>query len=145
MVIDVWSMLLRAFGVRSLDFCLLGRWVMHMPGRVLHESIGAAAAKPHECKVGWTAHYSIGIGFAIVFVLLMGERWLSSPTFLPAFGFGLLTVAVPFFTLQPALGLGVASSRTKHPNAARLKSISTHAAFGIGLFLSGSIWRWLSR
>ena len=57
--IDPWSLLLRrAFGVRSLDICLLGRWVLHMRhGKFVHQSIGASAAEHHECKVGWSAHY----------------------------------------------------------------------------------------
>jgi hypothetical protein len=136
--IDLWALFLRkAFGIRTLDYCLLGRWVLHMPkGRVMHESIGAAEARPHECKVGWSAHYSIGIAFALAFMGLMSDGWLSHPTFFPALAFGLATVAVPFFTMQPAFGLGVAASRTPNPNAARLKSLGTHATFGAGLYVS---------
>ena len=141
LAIDVWSLLLRgAFGVRSLDYCLLGRWVLHMPqGRFRHESISASASRPHECKIGWAAHYSIGVMFAVVFVLLMSTDWLERPTLLPALVFGIVTVAVPFLTMQPALGLGVAASRTKQPNTARLKSVMTHAIFGLGLYLSASL------
>jgi hypothetical protein len=136
--IDLWALFLKkAFGMRSLDYCLLGRWVLHMPaGRVMHDSIGAAAAKPHECKVGWSAHYSIGIALTITFVVLMSDRWLSQPTFLPALAFGLATVAIPFFTMQPAFGLGIAASRTQNPAGARLKSLGTHATFGAGLYVS---------
>ena len=134
--IDLWGLFLRkAFGIRSLSYCLLGRWVLHMgDGRIAHENIGASPARPHECKVGWTAHYSIGVAFAVVFVLLMSDGWLARPTFLPALAFGLATVAVPFLTMQPAFGLGIAASRTAKPNAARLKSIMTHAVFGTGLY-----------
>ena len=47
--IDLWALLLRqAFGIRSLDYCLLGRWVLHMPeGRVVHENIAATPARKH--------------------------------------------------------------------------------------------------
>jgi hypothetical protein len=141
--IDLWALFLRkAFGVRSLDYCLLGRWMLHMPGGTFaHRSIAAAAGKPHECKVGWAAHYSIGIGFAVVFVLLMSDGWLAAPTFLPALMFGAVTVAVPFFTMQPALGFGIASSRTPKPGAARLKSIATHSLFGMGIYLSAILMK----
>jgi hypothetical protein len=78
-------------------------------------------------------HYSIGVAFAEAFVLMAGG-WIERPTLLPALALGIGTVVVPFFTIQPAFGLGVASSRTKHPNAMRLKSIATHAVFGLGLY-----------
>jgi hypothetical protein len=38
--------------------------------------------------------------------------------------------------MQPALGLGVASSKTPNPQQARLKSLATHTVFGIGLYLA---------
>jgi hypothetical protein len=50
--------------------------------------------------------------------------------------FGVITVVVPLFILQPALGLGIAASRARNPTAARLKSLATHAIFGTGLYLS---------
>jgi hypothetical protein len=135
--IDLWALFLgRAFGVRSLDYCLLGRWVLHMPsGRVRHENIAASRPMPHECKVGWTAHYSIGVAFTLMFGVMAPEGWFERPTLLPALVFGIATVIVPFFTLQPSFGLGVAASRTPAPNRARLKSLMTHAVFGVALFV----------
>jgi len=143
--IDLWALSLRKlFGVRSLDYCLLGRWVLHMPsGRIMHESIGAASPRAHECKVGWAAHYAIGVVFALGFVALMGNQWLTRPTLLPALLFGVATVVVPFFTLQPAFGLGVASSRVNRPFAARVKSVATHGIFGLGLYVCAVIGRWI--
>lgn len=141
LMIDLWALVLnRAFRIRSLNYCLLGRWVLHMPaGKIRHPSIGSAAAKRHECKVGWTAHYLIGVSFAIAFVTLASAGWLARPTLLPALVFGIATVLVPFLTLQPAFGLGVASSKTPHPNRARLKSVSTHTVFGLGLWLWATV------
>src|SRR5690348_6669474 len=62
LLIDVWaSFLRRAFGVASLDPCMLGRWVLHLPfGRFVHERIAAAPRMRLECPVGWAAHYLIG-------------------------------------------------------------------------------------
>jgi hypothetical protein len=137
LTIDLWALFLRqTFAIRSLNYCLLGRWVLHIPqGRIVHESIGAAAAKPHECMVGWTTHYTIGVTFALVFVSVVSPDWLARPTVFPALVFGIATVLVPFFTMQPALGMGVASSKTPRPAAARLKSLTTHTVFGLGLWL----------
>ena len=134
---DVWALFLkRAFNVRSLDYCLLGRWVLYIPhGTIVHANIGATPAKPHECKVGWTTHYLIGTAFALLFVLLASDSWLAHPTLLPALAFGIATVVVPFFTMQPSFGLGIAASKTPHPNRARLKSLMTHTVFGVGLYV----------
>jgi hypothetical protein len=138
-VMDVWNLFLKkAFNIPSLNYCLLGRWLRHIPaGTVRHTSIAAAAAKRHECIVGWIAHYTIGITFAIALVLFTSGSWLAHPTLLPALALGVGTVVFPFFVLQPSLGLGVASSKTPKPGQARLKSLVTHVVFGIGLYISG--------
>ena len=137
LIMDIWNLFLkRVFGIPSLNYCLLGRWLCHMPaGTLRHASITAAPQKPFECTVGWIAHYTIGVGFALVFVALAPGDWLTRPTFLPALLYGIGTVVFPFFIMQPALGLGMASSRTPKPAQARLKSIATHTIFGVGLYL----------
>lgn len=139
--IDLWALLLRkAFDVRSLDYCLLGRWVLHMPqGRIKHERIASSPPKAHECPIGWMAHYSIGVAFAALFLALMPDEWLARPTLLPALLFGAITVMVPWFSMQPAFGMGLAASRTPNPSAARFKSLTTHAVFGAGLFLAAHL------
>ena len=136
LVMDLWKLFLkRAFGIRSLNYCLLGRWLRHMPGGTLrHASITAAAQKPLECTVGWMAHYTIGVVFALVFVVFTSGDWLARPTVLPALLYGIGTVVFPFFILQPSLGLGIAASRTPKPIQARVKSLVTHTVFGVGLY-----------
>jgi len=136
---DLWSLFLkRAFAIPSLDYCLLGRWVRHIPeGTLRHASIAAAPRKAHECAVGWISHYTIGVVLAAVFVAMAGERWLRHPTVPPALVYGAVTVVFPLFVLQPALGLGIASSRAARPTQARLKSLGTHVVFGLGLYLCG--------
>ena len=137
LVMDLWNLFLeRTFGIPSLDYCLLGRWLRHMPGGTLrHASIAAATRKPLECTVGWFAHYSIGVVFALVFVVLASGDWLARPTLLPALLYGVGTVVFPFFILQPSLGLGIAASRAPRPSRARLKSLVTHTVFGVGLYV----------
>lgn len=135
--IDLWALLLkRGFDIPSLSYCLLGRWLLHMPGGTfVHRSIATAEPKPYECPVGWLAHYSIGAGFSIAFVLLTSAGWLDRPTLLPALAFGVVTTLVPFLIMQPSLGLGLAASRTPNPTQARLKSLMTHTVFGVGLYV----------
>jgi DUF2938 family protein len=137
LVMDLWNLFLkRAFSIPSLNYCLLGRWLLHMPGGTLrHANITAASRKPFECTVGWLAHYTIGVVFALVFFILTSGDWLARPTLLPALLYGIGTVVFPFFIMQPSLGLGIAASRTPKPTQARLKSLVTHSIFGVGLYV----------
>ncbi len=134
-IMDLWNLFLRrAFGIASLNYCMLGRWICHMPETFRHPSIARAERMPFECAVGWTAHYAIGIAFAYALIAITSGNWLLRPTLITALAFGIVTVVFPLFVLQPALGLGIASSQTPHPMKARLKSLATHAVFGIGLY-----------
>jgi hypothetical protein len=137
LIMDLWNLfLLRTFSIPSLNYCLLGRWLRHMPaGTFRHTSITAAPQKRFECTVGWIAHYSIGVVFALVFVVLVSEDWLAGPTLLLPLVYGIGTVVFPFFILQPLLGFGIAASRTPKPAQARVKSLVTHTVFGVGLYL----------
>ena len=134
---DLWNLFLkRAFSIQSLNYCLLGRWLCHMPGGTFrHASITAAPQKPFECTVGWIAHYTIGVTFALAFVVLLSGDWLARPTLLPALLYGIGTVVFPFFILQPSFGLGIAASRTPKATQAWLKSLVTHTVFGVGLYV----------
>jgi hypothetical protein len=140
-LIDAWALLLkRVFKAPSLDFRLVGRWVGHMRhGRFVHDRIGAAAPVRGELALGWLTHYATGVVFAGLLVAVAGRDWLGRPTPAPALAFGLFTVAAPFLVMQPALGLGIAASRTARPATARLRSLATHLVFGVGLFLSTAL------
>jgi len=70
---------------------------------------------------------------------VVGVTWTQQPTLAPALLFGVLSVAAPFFILQPGLGAGIAASKTLHPNTARLRSLMAHAVFGAGLYLTAWI------
>ena len=136
LLMDAWNLMLRwLFGIRSLDYCMLGRWIRHMPTAFRHVNIAAAAKRPGECVAGWTAHYSIGVSLALAFVLFSSADWLKRPTLSSALLFGLATLVFPLLVLQPALGLGIASSKAANPLQARVKSFATHLVFGLGLYL----------
>lgn len=138
LIMDSWNLFLRRrFGLPSLDYCLLGRWLRHMPaGTFRHANINASQQKSFECTVGWIGHYTIGLTLALGFLILASGDWLIRPTLLPALLFGIGTVVFPYFVMQPSLGLGIAASRTPNPSQARLKSLATHTVFGIGLYVS---------
>lgn len=135
LTMDVWAAALRRVGIPSLNLAFLGRWIGHLPeGRFVHDSIAKAPPVRGEKALGWMAHYGIGITFALVLVGLFGSAWLASPSLLPALVVGIATVAAPLFVLQPALGLGIASSKTPRPVFNATKSVVTHTVYGFGLY-----------
>ncbi len=145
LTMDLWAALLRRFGVPSLNFALLGRWLGHLPkGRWFHESIAKAPSVRGEKLLGWSAHYAIGVSFASLLLAVFGLGWARSPSLGPALLVGLVTVLAPLFLLQPALGAGIASSRTPAPVFNSLKSVVTHVVFGFGLFLTARAVAWLA-
>jgi hypothetical protein len=137
LVMDGWAFLLRQFGIPSLDFAVLGRWIGHLrPGQWVHESIARAAPVRGELLIGWCAHYSIGMAFAALLLSTFGLKWARSPSLLPALLIGIVTVLAPLLILQPALGAGIASSKTATPVFNSMKSLVTHAVYGVGLYLA---------
>ena len=142
---DLWALFLkRAFKITPPNYCLVGRWLRYMPeGTFKHSNIASAPQKSAECTVGWIAHYLIGITFAIAFVAVIGNEWLQHPILIPALAFGVVTVLMPFFIMQPAFGLGLAASKTSNPTQARLRSLMNHTVFGAGLYLFALLVNWL--
>ena len=143
LVMDLWALLRQQlFSIAPTNWGMVGRWIGHMrKGRFSHTSIANADAVSGEKIIGWTAHYVIGIGYAVLLFLIFGEAWLFEPTLGPAVVLGIATVIAPFFILLPGMGAGVAASKTPNPNAVRLHSVLNHAVFGLGLYLSALVLR----
>lgn len=102
----------------------------------MHASIAEAAPVRGERAMGWAAHYSIGISLAALLLATFGSRWARAPSLLPALLVGVVTVIAPLLVLQPALGAGIASSKTPAPFFNSVKSLVTHTVFGFGLYLA---------
>jgi hypothetical protein len=68
---------------------------------------------------------------SLVWILFDGET-----SFATALGFGVATVVVPWFFMQPAFGLDVMAVKAAKPAVIRAHSLSSHAAFGAGLYLA---------
>jgi hypothetical protein len=137
-MMDAWSFFLRrTFHIATLDYRMLGRWIGHFPkGRFFHERIGAASPVSGEALLGWAAHYTIGIAFALLLLASAGLDWAESPTAPAPLAVGLGTIVAPWFVMQPAFGAGIAGSKTAQPWAGRARNLGTHLVFGIGLYLS---------
>lgn len=138
-LMDLWAIVQRQLlGLQSLDYGLVGRWLAYLRrGRFHHASIAATPAIKGERALGWAAHYAIGVAFAALLVAICGLDWVRNPTIAPALLVGIVSVLAPFLVMQPGMGAGVAASRTPRPNVARLRSITTHTIFGLGLYLAG--------
>jgi hypothetical protein len=137
MVTDLWCVVRqRALAVPFPNYAFVGRWVGHMArGQFVHDSIAAAAPVHVEKAIGWATHYLIGVAFAFLLPALWGAGWIRRPTLGAALLVGLFTVIAPFFVMQPAMGAGIAASRTPRPAAARIHSLVMHAIFAIGLYI----------
>jgi hypothetical protein len=138
-VMDAWLLALARLGVPTTDWRLVGRWVAHMrQGRFAHASIAQAPAARGEHALGWATHYAVGIGYALALVAFTGPSWLTQPAMLPALAFGLASVAMPLFVMQPAMGAGFAASKTATPWRNRLRALANHGVFGLGLYIGAA-------
>jgi len=138
-LMDGWLWLLSRLGVPGTGFAMVGRWVGHFGrGQFAHASISKAAPVRFELGLGWATHYLIGIAYAVLLIGLQGAAWLEQPTVMPALVFGILTVAAPWFVMQPAMGAGVLGLKTPTPLKNSLRNLANHAVFGIGLYVAAS-------
>ena len=130
----------RLFGTSSPDYALVGRWLGYVArGHLRHDAIATTPRIPGERLIGWSAHYLIGVAFAVVLLAIFGLDWSCRPTIGAALTIGIVSVAAPFLLMQPGMGAGIAASRTPRPNQARLRSFVTHATFGVGLYAAAFI------
>jgi hypothetical protein len=137
MMMDLWAALLRQLGVPSRNLDFGGRWIGHLArGHWMHVSIAAATPIRGERWIGWCAHYSIGISFSALLLWTYGLEWARSPSLPPALFIGIATVIAPLLILQPAMGAGIASRKTPRPFFNAMKSLATHAVFGLGMYLA---------
>lgn len=136
---DLTSLVRAKLGAPFPDYGLVGRWLAHAAqGRVFHDAIAKSPAVKGETLIGWSAHYVIGVGYAALLVLAFPD-WAAAPTLAPAMLIGVATVLAPFLIMQPGMGAGFFASRTPDPNTARLRSLITHALFGLGLYAAGLV------
>jgi hypothetical protein len=143
LVMDAWLLLLKQFGVQTLNFAFIGRWFGHLfRGRFMHTAISNTPSIPNELLLGCLVHYAVGIAFAGMLVGIVGSAWVRNPTWAPPMLVGIGTVVAPFFIMQPAMGSGIAGAKTPTPINGRLRSVTNHAVFGLGLYVSAWLIAW---
>ncbi len=143
LLMDIWAILLwKVFRQPRPNWAPVGRWFWHLKnGTIFHDDIGRSARYEYELALGWIGHYAVGILYGVMLVLIVGPTWLAAPTFLPAWIWGVVTVAAGWFLLQPGLGIGVAASRLPNANTVRIFNLLAHTVFGLGLYATALLLR----
>lgn len=140
-IMDIWGVLrIPICHLPPPNYHMIGRWVGHIfRGTFTHQAITRSAPIAGEGMIGWITHYAVGIGYAVLLLLITGSSWSKHPSLGVALVFGLVTVIAPFFVMQPSMGAGIAASRSPNPPSARLHSVINHGVFGMGLYLSAFV------
>lgn len=139
-VMDCWLSVLARLGVPTTDWRLVGRWVGQLhQGRFAHASIAHSPAVRGEHALGWLTHYAVGVVYAIALVAMAGHAWLTQPTVAPALAFGIVSVVMPLFGMQPAMGYGFAASKTPTPARNCSRALVNHGVFGLGLYIGAAL------
>ena len=139
-VLDIWQRVLHAAtGIPPTNWGMVGRWFGHMPrGRFVHKAIDEAEPVMGEAAIGWTMHYLIGVIYGVIYVGLFVLVLSGAPTLLNGFLFGMASVTVPWFLMQPGLGLGLMGSKAPNPNIPRYTALAAHCIYGVALY-GGSV------
>ena len=120
----------------------IGRWFASVArGLVFHSDVGQVSPINHEVATAASAHYTIGVTLALVYLLACAALGLSAGNPLSAFGFALCTSLLPWLLMFPAMGYGWFGARGPAGTRLFLSSLITHGFYGVGLWLAASILR----
>ncbi len=135
LVMDLLNHLFARTGMISkIDVGMLGRMAAGWThGRFCYSHPDEIKKVDNEVFYGYVAHYTIGVGFAIPFVLgwnlFVGGP--ASPAW--ALAYGLFTTLGSFFFIYPSMGLGVLGNRSPEGLRSPLSSLANHLFFGVGM------------
>ncbi len=135
--LDIWQQIYRlVFGTPITDWAMIGRWVGHIPeGQFVQPDIGKAPSIAEERILGWIVHYVVGIGYAVIYLLLMRFVVGSPPGFVSALIFGAVSVVVTWFFMEPILGAGVMGGKIPGHAGAMVHDFTSHLSLGLGLYI----------
>ena len=121
--------------IAPLPPTLIGRWfALVAQGRPLQPDIANAPPVRREVGIAVSAHYSIGIVLALIYLLASSPLGLDARNMAIAIGFALCTNVFPWFLMFPAMGYGWFGLRG--PRNTRLfgSSVAAHCFYGLGLW-----------
>ena len=92
----------------------------------------------NEVAYGYLAHYAIGVGLALPFVLAWDYLIGGLPPAEWSVAYGATTTLASFFLAYPAMGLGVFGRLSPERTKALITPLANHLFYGAGLALG--IW-----
>ena len=102
-------------------------------GRFRYRHPGEMEQAANELLYGYITHYTIGVGFAVTYMLgrdlLVGGP--ASPAW--AFVYGVATTVASLFFVLPSMGLGVYGRRSPDGIKSPLSSLANHLFYGVGI------------
>jgi len=135
-VLDLWQRLLNAAaGIPPTNWAFVGRWFAYLPrGRFVHRPIAATPAVQGELALGWAMHYLVGLVYGFAYLGLMVFALDRPPSLLSGLAFGAASVVIPWFILQPGLGIGAMGRLAANPQIPRWTALAAHVLYGASLF-----------
>jgi hypothetical protein len=140
-VMDVLNRLVARTGILSrMDMGTLGRmaagWVR---GHFRYGHPQEIAPVANEGLYGVATHYTIGVSFALAY-LVGWNLWVGGPASpVWALPYGVATTAASWFLVYPAMGLGVCGRRSPDGIKAPLSSLVNHVFYGVGLAMGTAL------
>ncbi len=135
LAMDLFNNLVARTGVfLKIDVAMIGRMVAGWKhGRFHYRHPDEMERVPNEMVYGYLAHFAIGVGLAVPFVLNW-VLWVGEPVSpLWAVIYGVTTTAVSFFFVYPAIGLGAFGRRSPERVKAFITPLANHFFYGVGL------------
>ena len=124
----------RAGMLSKIDVGTIGRMAVGWTrGRFRYGHPSEMEQVAHDLVYGYVAHYTIGVGLALPYVLgwdlLVGGP--ASPVW--ALVYGVATTVASWFFVFPSMGFGVCGTRSPDGMRAPLSSLTNHLFYGMGL------------
>jgi len=134
-VMDILNYFFARTGTLSkIESEMIGRMVAGWGrGRFVYRHPSEMKKVPNEKVYGLAAHYLIGIGLAVPFVLCWGFLTEESLSPLWIFVYGVTTTAASWFFVYPCMGFGLFGRLSPDGIKATFSSLANHVFYGIGL------------
>ena len=137
-ILDLWQICLyRLANIPATNWGVIGRWLIIAltTGNLINDRLDDTPMIKHELVAGWTLHYAVSIGYAVIFAMLMyGTPYLDA-TWLDGVYFGAASVIVPWFMFLPCLGKGILARKTPKPFMVSGLALIGHIIFGVAMAL----------
>jgi hypothetical protein len=115
---------------------LVGRWFVSVARvRPIHVDIARSPAVHHEFAIALPIHYAIGLFLTSFYLWTTYQLHVSPRNVALALTFGLLTNALPWMVMFPAMGYGFFGLHGPAGTRLFASSLLSHAFFGLGIWI----------